>query len=398
MAATTREMLKSGIVKVTKLHSGEVMFEARWSWTGPDGTRRHGRQWFPTVTEARRCRARKITEIAEGRHAAPTRLTVGEYAETWFRRREADWATSTAYTRRHQWEAHLKPKLAGLRLTAVSRATCQAIVDGLVARAYKPSAIRNIWALLSSILRSATMDGLISRNPAQDLDMPVVRKREYVTWTPHQVRTFLAATTASPFHAMYYVMLTTGVRIGEAIALRWAHLDLDRGTVTITDTLRRTESGRHEPAPGTKTDRARMIVLTPGCVAALRVHRAAQLVIRASSPQWDIREFVFTQKNGRWIDQVTFRTQLQREIVVIPGLPQITPHGMRHSLATNLMIDGVQDRAIQDQLGHASISTTMDLYAHVTQGVRQATGARVASLFDDASATTPPPERVRNGG
>ncbi|MGI8406019.1 MAG: tyrosine-type recombinase/integrase [Thermomicrobiales bacterium] len=383
MPATTREMLKGGIVKVTKLHSGEVSYEARWSWSEPDGTRRHGRQWFSTVTEARRCRARKITEIAEGRNTTPTRVTVGEYAETWFRRREADWATSTAYTRRHQWELHLKPKLAGVRITAVTRATCQTIVDGLVARDYKPSAIRNIWALLTSILRAATMDGLILRNPARDLDIPAVRKREYVTWEPSQVRTFLTATAGSPFHAMFYVMLTTGMRIGEAIALRWMHVDLERGTVTVTDTLRRTDTGRYEPAAGTKTDRARMIVLTPGCVDALRRHRMAQLAIRATSQQWDIRDFVFTQKHGRWIEQTTFRTQLEREIAAIPGLPRITPHGMRHSLATSLMIDGVQDRAIQDQLGHASVATTMDLYAHVTQGVRQATGARVASLFDN---------------
>lgn len=393
---TTREMLKGGIVKVTNEHSGEIRYEARWSWFESDGTRRHGRQRFPTVTEARRCRARMITEIAQGKHTAPTRMTVGEYAETWFRRREADWATSTAYIRRNQWKLHLMPVLAGVRLTAVTRATCQGVIDGLVARAYKPAAIRNIWALLSSILRAAMVDGLIATNPAAELVIPAVRKRAYVIWTPEEARRFLAATVDSPWHAMYYVMLTTGMRIGEAIALRWAHIDLERSTVTVTDTLRRTETGRYEPAPGTKTDSARMIVLSPGCVAALRVHRAAQLQVRASSPRWDIRDYVFTQRNGRWVDQVAFRTELKREIERLPGLPVITPHGMRHSLATSLMIDGVQPRAIQDQLGHSSASTTMELYAHVTQGVRQATGERVASLFDET--TTAPRSKGQSGG
>ncbi|MGB3331144.1 MAG: hypothetical protein WBA46_19440, partial [Thermomicrobiales bacterium] len=215
-----RETLKDGITKVTSERTGKVSYEARWSWEDASGKRRYGRERFDTLKAAKTHRAKMITAIVSGGHEAAPRMTVGEYAELWFARKQHEWTTGTAYTRSWQWRKYIEPSLADVKLISVTKPRCQQIVNELTAQ-HKPAMVRNVYALLASILKGATLDGYITRNPALGVELPRERRPDHDVWTPQQVRAFLESARESPNFPIYHLLLTTGMRNGEALALRW---------------------------------------------------------------------------------------------------------------------------------------------------------------------------------
>ena len=393
-----RETLQDGITKVTSERTGRVSYEARWTWEDASGQRRYGRERFDTLKAAKTHRAKMIASIAAGGHEAAPRMTVGEYYEQWVARKQHEWTTGTAYTRAWQWRKYIAPELAGIKLVSVTKPKCQQIVNDLAAQ-HKPAMVRNVYALLASILKGAMLDGYITRNPAVGVDLPRERRPDHEVWTPEQVRDFLASAKDSPYFAIYHLLLTTGMRNGEALALRWDNVDLDRGTVIVRDTMRRMPSGRFEPAQSTKTGKSRLIVLTEGCVQTLRQHKRKQDAMRAEADRWDDRGYVFTRPDGRYLNQVAVSNRLKLDIEQAEITPVLTLHGFRHTVATMLMMEGVQDRAIQDLLGHSTVSTTMNMYAHVTERLRRTTSERVSALLEATpDATTSPMKRGSESG
>lgn len=387
-----------GVTRVVSERTGAVTWRCRWSITGGDGERQWGSKTFKTQSAARAHLAAQKHAILAGSYQAPVRLTMAAYAASWFERMGHDWATSTAYTRRNQWRKYLAPVFGQLQISAVTRAHCQRFVDGLVTSGLKPHTVRGIHALLSKMLRHAEQDGIIPRNPSTGLRLPRTTREHHATWSAAEVQRFLAGTVAHPDHALYYILLTTGVRIGEAIALSWRAVDLDRGTVTISDTLRRTSTSRFDIAPGTKTHRGRTLPLTPGCLRALHVHRERQVHQRRAAPSWDIRNLVFTNDQGGPLDQVVLRRRLDVAIRD-HGLPRLTPHGFRHTCATMLLVEGVHPRIVQDLLGHTTVALTMERYSHVSPGLQQSAADRLAMLVESGDWTTTPDGQIaRNDG
>ena len=148
-----REPLKNGITRVTS-PTGKVMYEARWTFTDQTGKLRYRRKSQPTLKLAKAYKARMEAAVAEERYDGATRMTVADYAEVWYSRRERKWATSSTNNNRRLWRLHVEPAFGKLRLTAVTRHQCQAFVDRL-AETHKPTSVRGIHSILNGILIGA---------------------------------------------------------------------------------------------------------------------------------------------------------------------------------------------------------------------------------------------------
>ena len=361
-----REPVAPGITKVTSGRTGAVSFAVRWSVTGPDGRRVPGHATLPTVKAARAYKARMEAAKAEGRLDAPSRETVDAYAVRWFTRRERDWSSSTTYLRHRQYAVHIGPRFGRLRLTDVTRPLCQAYADELAGR-YAAETVGNILALLTGILRAAMREGLIPRNPAEGLERPAIPRHEHGSWSDGHLARFLEETASHVDHALYVLILSTGCRIGEALALTWGNVDLEAGTARIAATLRMTATGGKAPAPGTKTAASeRTVPLSPACVAALAAHRARQAEERRQSPRWDIRGYVFTGAfDGRSLSYNTALARLHAvQDTLGEGWPRLGFHDMRHLVATRLARRRVHPVVVRDLLGHSRTTMTLDGYTH----------------------------------
>lgn len=360
---------RDGITKVTSDRTAKVSYQARLTFVDFSGQRQWVSGTFPTRKLATEFLVSQKAARQQGQYIAPSRITLGEYAEQWLERHAQSWASSTAYTRRKQWEKHLAPRLGGMRLTSITRATCQFVVDDLGKAGLGPQSIRNYHALMSGILGSALDDELIPRNPALRLVMPDQKPREMHIWNQDQVRHFLTSTATAPNHALYYLMLTTGLRLGEAMALRWSNVNLRLGKVSITDTMRRQESGRFLPEAGTKTKRPRTISLTASCLRALEAHKAEQDASRQVAPVWDIRGFVFANSEGQPLGHLALVAAIDADIQAA-GLPRLTPHQFRHTAISILMALGVHPTVVAQIAGHQQIAMTIGTYTHLADNAQ----------------------------
>jgi integrase len=207
--------------------------------------------------------------------------------------------------------------------------------------------------------------GFVARNVTALVDPPRVARREMHRLSPQQVRAILTAATGDRLEALWIVAITTGMRQGELLGLRWRDVDLDGRAVSVRASLERIAGGLAFADPKTAHSRRR-VSLTDVAIAALRRHRAVQLQDRlAAGSEWVDSDVVFATHAGRPL-HASFVLGAFRAMCVRAGVPRIRFHDLRHTAATLLLGRGVHPKIVSEMLGHSTIAITLDLYSHVT--------------------------------
>lgn len=195
--------------------------------------------------------------------------------------------------------------------------------------------------------------------------------------TPAEAKTFLASIDGHPDRAAFVVALVCGLRVSELLGLTWEGASLERGHASIS--VRRTLKylpGRGLMLDAAKTAKSRRTLRLPELArAALVDHRKAQREARLATAGWVDRpcgvDLVFRADNGAARDPSNFRKSLSAATRAA-GLGHWHPHELRHSAASLLLAQGLPLKVISDVLGHASITVTADIYAHLLDESREA--------------------------
>lgn len=183
-----------------------------------------------------------------------------------------------------------------------------------------------------------------------------------------EAQRFASVAAQNRLATLFAVLIATGARRGEALALTWRDIDLNGGSIIIDKSATWVHGVR--AVESTKTNRVRVIDVDPETVAALRSHRAQQAQERLESPQWVDNDLVFCRPDGSPLPPDFAYRQFQR-LIKEAGVPQIRLHDLRHTHATWLLEAGEQLHVVADRLGHADSSTTSNIYAHVTDRQRR---------------------------
>jgi len=182
--------------------------------------------------------------------------------------------------------------------------------------------------------------------------------------SPDELRRLFDYTRRDRLYPLWVVLGTAGLRIGEALGLSWADVDLIAGKARIRRALQR-RRGAGFIFLETKTPRSRRtVLLSKLAVEALREQRARQYRSRRYEPEWEESGLVFTNMSGGPMDAAVAWRALARATFGA-GLPNIRVHDLRHTTATALLVLGVHPKVVQDLFGHHTITTTMDTYSHV---------------------------------
>lgn len=334
-----------------------------------------------TKAEAQRRLRELLAQQDKGLLLQPMKVTVGEYLGQWLR----DYAvpntrprTSESY--RVVIRRHLVPALGHIPLARLQAADIQALEAKLLEEGKSPRTVQHGHRVLSEALKHGMRWGLIYRNPADAVSVPKQRPREATIPDRAGVAKLLDAAQETPHCALFRFLAYTGCRRGEALGLRWRDVDLDRSTVSIVQTAQRLAGRGTIMQPPKSAKGRRAIVLDPETVAVLRTHRAKQaehrLRLGEAFEDWDL---VFAGPLGGPIDQsVVSRTfdRLKKEV----GLTAVRLHDLRHFHATLLLKEGIHPKVVQERLGHATISITLDTYSHVLPGLQE----RAADAFASA--------------
>jgi integrase len=211
---------------------------------------------------------------------------------------------------------------------------------------------------------------------------PRPAKKEINPLTPEQARIFLEVASRDRFEALYVLAIHCGLREGELLGLKWDDLHLEAGTLSVRRTLSETrEVGRIFEPP--KNGKGRNVMLTPCAIETLRAHLQRQLdEIERVGDGYQDQGLVFPSQAGTPMNAKNLIARSFKPLLVKAGLHRsVRLHDLRHTCPTILLGKGVHPKIVQELLGHATISITLDTYSHVLPNMqRQATDAMESVL------------------
>lgn len=312
-----------------------------------------------TLAEARRIRAELRADPALA--AADSRVSLAAYYASW----EAGYAgrtargvaPSTLATYRRAMELHVLPELGRVRLATLAPAQVKRLVRTLSTgdTPMKPSSVRRTLAPLRALLADAEAEGVIRVSPFRSVRLPgdadVPPDERVKALTDAQVAELLAVVPEGPDRLLVRLLVATGLRRGEALALRWGDLDPRRlrvqRAVKVDGTI-----GPPKTAAGVRT-----VPLPAG------LHRDL-LVLRGGAAE---AALVFPGPDGAPASPAAFGARFAR-YARRAGVPWASPHNLRHTFASRALRDPerpVNVKALSLMLGHKDVSTTMNVYAHL---------------------------------
>jgi len=280
-------------------------------------------------------------------------------------------------------EAQVNLHLAPLHRIALAKLTpndVRNLVRRLLDEGLSPRSAGYVLVILRMALRQAVADRLLGRNVATYVDLPRREQVEIQPLSPLQARQLVAAAREDPRGALWTVLLGTGLRLGEALGLRRADVDLEEGRISVRGALRPQPLKLRGSDPRlalveTKTAASRRTLAAPGFVLeALRQHQA-----RSADVPANVMNLVFTTPRGTPIDPRNANRQFG-EFLRRNELPHIRVHDLRHTAASLLLAQGFTLEDVKRYLGHSSIVQTSNTYGHLVAG----RSAEVAAGMDRA--------------
>jgi integrase len=372
-----------------------------WSWMvddprGPDpetGKRRqvsaHG---FETKRAAQEALNEHLQQSARAEWAAPSRITLGEYLESWTAGLALDRRASTVSSYKQLIDSHIIPKLGRARIQELGPERLRAFYADLGGPDGRtdgkgPLSKRTI-AYIHTVLRRALQDAvessLISRNPtdwARPFKATAARPPQVRAYNADQTRAYLAAAAGERLWVALHLAIVSGMRRGEILGTRWSAIDLDAGKLSVQRTHVLINNRLVVSEPKTMAGR-RVIALDAGTVGALREWRKRQAAERLmlGLGKDDPDGLVFTDEAGDELHPKRL-TDAHSRVAKTAGVPALPFHSLRHTSASLALAAGVPPKVIQERLGHSAIGITLNVYAHTVPSMDAEAAATIANLL-----------------
>lgn len=368
-------------------------------YLGSEGKRK--KYYTETVHGSKEEAERRLTtvlkELDDQTFVPPAKMTYGEFLTKWL----TDYAKiSLRQTSYEMYETlirvHIMPALGMIPLKKLTPMGIQSFLTAkaLGKRADKkkgrlaPSTVKHIHDIIKISLNSAVKWGLLARNPALMADPPKVEKRRLEVWDAEQASVFWDAAKTDRYFAAYLLAITTGMRRGEVLGLRWSDLDLDRAVLRVNQQVIHTRKGMVVQEQPKTPESRRLLALSTQTVEALLDRKVAAAIERKKWDAMPKREtdrayenngLVFSSLDGRPLDARAFTRHFET-LAAKAGLPKIRFHDLRHTNATLMIGEGVNLKIISERLGHSAIDITADKYGHVLKEFDR----KVANKVEDA--------------
>lgn len=281
------------------------------------------------------------------------RIRLSEVAERWYST-TAPLKPKTRSGYRSLLDSRILPHLGELQLRHIDPVVVREWIADLQEDGLSASRIRQARNVLHAVLNMAVDASMVTRNPVAGVKTPPVLSPPRRYLTAEQVGK-LAEAMDSPNDLLVLVLAFSGIRFGEAAALRRSHCDLDRSRLHIAESLAEVAGQLHFGT--TKTHRQRGVALPGSILKKLQQH-----LDEAAIPPDGL---VFTSPKGRPLRYSNFRRRQWTPAIEKAGLSGLEIHELRHTAASLMIDQGADPKLIQTQLGHSSISVTYDIYGHL---------------------------------
>lgn len=319
-----------------------------------------------------------LHKVQSGTYVEPTLLTVEQWLNDWLEGRkphieESSWVSYEVMVR-----CHINPTLGKVKLKDLRTRDIQKLINEKLETGLSPRSVKYIHTTLNMALKQAIRERLIAYNPVEAVELPKQRKKEMETFSQAEVQAFLqTAWRESRHYAAFHLEFLTGLRRGELLALKWEDIDFKKRTLTVREQLVRAKEGLI--FKGLKTAKSRRVMPLRGDILeVLKIHRDRQAREKENLKQtlgedafkeiYQENDLLFCTELGKPLDPDNFVRHF-KTLLKKAGLKDIRFHDLRHTFATLSLEAGVNPKALQEMLGHATFGMTMDTYGHATQGM-----------------------------
>jgi integrase len=334
-------------------------------------TQRECREWIRDT----------LDQIDEGLTIDGARVTLEDFLQQWLETIKSSVRINTWNQYSQIVHQHIIPELGRIKLKDLRPDHIQSLYTAKEAAGTGMPTLRLIHAVFHRALNQALKWGLVTRNPSDAVDRPKPPREEMKVLNPDQARRLLEAAEGGRLEALYYLAITTGLRQGELLGLRWSDLNWETGRLRVQRQVQRI-SGQGLVFSEPKSDAGRRgIRLGSTALEKLKQHKGLQDQQRLfAGDRWQEYDLIFPSTIGTPMGPRNllrdFKGLLQKS-----GLPEIRFHDLRHSAATLMLEQGVHPKVVQERLGHSSITLTLDTYSHVLPSLQEDAAEKLDDLL-----------------
>lgn len=311
--------------------------------------------------------------------------TLEEWSRIWF---ESFCTASVKEYTRNSYQSYfyryILPNLGGMKIKDISTVSCQQFLMKMYTngrtrnvekkgKGLSAKTVKDIKIALQTCLQKAEDEGLIETNPCRKVQLPKDAPKEMQTLKANELGAFLQETKDSGCYEFYILEITTGLRLGEILALTWDDLDIKNKTISVNKQVQRIKSELKITTPKTASS-IRTVALCDECFNQLIVLRSRQRI--------DTKLIFPSPITGGLRDPSSVTRKLHR-MQKRAGVPQIRFHDLRHSFATLSLEQGMDIKTVSHMLGHTDAGFTMNTYMHVTDNMQQTVANAMQSLITE---------------
>ena len=339
-------------------------------------------KYFKTKREANAWRIETLNKIQNGMFNSGPQVLLSEYLAQWLIASKDSVRPKTHIQYRQIVEQHINPMLGQIKLSDLRPEMIQAAYNKKTAAGISARTVRLIHSVLRSALNQALRMGLIYRNPATIVYQPKLKETEMKVLDENQVRSLLITAKGHRLEALFKLEVTSGLREGEILGLKWSDLDWENHQLKVQRQLQRVPGvGLIFSEPKSAAGR-RMIMLGSETLASLKAHSSRQYAERVfSGDKWQENDMIFPSSIGTPLEPRNLFREF-KDLLRKANLPDIRFHDLRHTFATLALSQGVSVKVVQEMLGHSDASMTLKVYSHTTPGMQR----EAAKKMDEITA------------
>lgn len=316
-------------------------------------------------------------QLKQGAYIEPKRITVREWLNTWLKDYKKNALRINTY---EIYEIlinkHIIPALGGAAVQELRPEHIQKLYNDKIAEGLSPKSVRHLHTILRGAFRQAKKNHLVSFNITESVTLPVLKKGQARALTLKEQAKFLAAAEDNPLYPAFMLLMTTGLRRGELLGLRWRNVNLTKKYLEIEENFVPVKGGAVYQQPKTEKSKGKVPLIKPA-VECLKKHRQQML----AEGLYDKDRPVFCNDAGGPIMPRSFNHRFEKLREKAGVGKAVTVHSLRHTFATRLLERGVSMKEVQELLRHEEMSTTADIYSHVSEELKRAAAERLTDLF-----------------
>jgi integrase len=340
-------------------------------------------EYAHTEPEAYAKLERAWLEKQQGRLATGPQQTVEQFLEYWLEEVHQGNISHNSYrVYRTLLDNHVLPAFGKTKLQKLSADQINALYTRMKKEKYAAETIRMVHRMLHKAFKDAVNWNRLSFNVCDRVQPPRAERYEIHPLDMEQARRLLEAAKGSRFETLLVMAISTGMRQGELIGLKWQDINFKERSLQIRRTIiySTKQKGLVETRP--KTERSMRKIVLPQFVIDALLHQKERLDATRSQYAniWQERDLVFPTRTGNFLAAGDLREAF-KQILKEAGLPAIRFHDLRHSAATILLSMGIHPKLVQELLGHSSITMTMDRYSHVLPSMQREMMDKLDDLF-----------------